>query len=195
MPQDDIWIRVSDLRQHAYCPRVVYYKYVVPVGFRQSHKMGQGRQSEEVETLLEKRRTMRRYGLSQARRVRGRSLASSKLKLSGRLDQMLESDKQAWPVEFKDTTGGVRRNHVIQLAAYALLIEDQLGKRCNAGFICIIPDKTAVRVELGRGEKESALSAADEVRRIIREQECPGPTRWRPRCRDCEYRNYCGDVF
>lgn len=192
---ETLMLRVTDLKQHEYCPRVVYYQYVMPVEFRATFKMERGRAVEGVEEALEKRRTYRRYRLAAARRSFRRRLISQTLGLSGTVDLLLETDDRAWPVDFKDTTQGVRRNHVLQIAAYSLLIEDCLAKICDAGFIYLVPERRVVHIAVGRESKQEVVMLLASLREMIGGQMCPPPTVHRNRCADCEYRNYCADVF
>ena len=67
-PTGDILLRVSDLRQWEYCRRVVYYRYVLPVPYRESYKMERARCVELQEQERELRRTTRRYCLQDVRK-------------------------------------------------------------------------------------------------------------------------------
>ena len=191
----DILVRVSDLRQWEYCQRVVYYRYVLPVPYRESYKMKRARCVEEAERALEARRTARRYGLQKVKKSFDVWLESKDLGLVGKMDLLLESEREAWPVEIKDTAGGVRSNHVTQLAAYALLVERCLKKTCRSGFVYLTQQRRAQQVELGEEIKQKARDGIEEISLMIVQQDLPEATKVRGRCRDCEYRNYCGDIF
>ena len=191
----DILLRVSDLRQWEYCPRVVYYRYVLPVPFRESYKMQRARRVEEQEQERQLRRTTRRYGLHDVRKRFDVSLESQEIGLVGKLDLLLETEHDGWPVEVKDTSGGVRPNHVAQLAAYAVLIEHCLKKTCRGGFVYLTQERRAEAVELTGAVKQRVRDRIEEIRTTIVEQDLPEATEVRGRCRDCEYRNYCGDIF
>lgn len=69
-------LRVNDLKQYAYCPRVVFYHYVMPVEAPSTYKMEHGKLAEEKIDELERRRGLKRYGLSSGTR-RFRRLAFS----------------------------------------------------------------------------------------------------------------------
>ena len=195
MATSDILLRVSDLRQWEYCPRVVYYRYVLPVPYRESYKMQRARHVEEQEQERELRRTARRYGLHDVRKRFNVSLESKEKGLVGKIDLLLDTEHEAWPVEVKDTSGGVRRNHVAQLSAYAVLIEGCLMKTCTRGFVYLTQERRAEAIELSGIVKQRVCDRIEEIRTTIVEQELPEATELRGRCRDCEYRNYCGDIF
>jgi len=50
-------LRVGDLKQWAYCPRIVFFGYVMPVDKKSTFKMRQGNEAEEAIDRLEKRRS------------------------------------------------------------------------------------------------------------------------------------------
>jgi CRISPR-associated exonuclease Cas4 len=117
-------LTVTDLKQWVYCPRIPYYHHVMPVEFARTYKMERGRDIEAAVKAMEKRRGFRRYGLEQGERRFGVWLHSAAMNLAGKLDLLIVTEHGCYPVDFKDTEGGVRYNHRIQLAAYAMLIEE-----------------------------------------------------------------------
>ena len=62
-------IRVNDIKQYAYCPRVVFYQYCMPVNKKATWKMEQGKIAEAEIDELEKRRKLREYRLAEGRRT------------------------------------------------------------------------------------------------------------------------------
>jgi CRISPR-associated exonuclease Cas4 len=188
-------LTVTDLKQWAYCARIPYYHHVMPVEFARTYKMERGRDIESAVEAMEKRRGFRRYGLERGERRFGVWLHSAVLGLSGKLDLLITTDKAAYPVDFKDTEGGVRYNHRIQLAAYALLVEENTGRSVPAGFIYLVPSRQLAAVPVGHKEREQVASAIAEIRRMIDQEEMPAPTPARARCVACEFRNYCSDVW
>ena len=52
---------VTELRQWAYCPRVVYYHVTMPGAGRSTYKMQEGLRAQELIENLEMRRTLREY--------------------------------------------------------------------------------------------------------------------------------------
>lgn len=188
-------LTVTDLKQWAYCKRIVYYHHVMPVEFTRTYKMERGLNLNAVFEAMEKRRGFRRYGLGGGERRFGVSLNSSGLGLSGKPDLLVVTDKACFPVDFKDTIGGVRRNHRVQLAAYGTLIEDTLHLPVPAAFIYLVPSKTLIRVDVGERERNEVIAALKDIRRFILEERIPGPTPVRERCVGCEFRNYCDDIW
>ena len=188
-------LTVTDLKQWVYCPRIPYYHHVMPVEIARTYKMQRGRDVEAAVEAMEKRRGFRRYGLERGERRFGVWLHSSALGLSGKLDLLIVTEDACYPVDFKDTEGGVRYNHRIQLAAYSLLVEENLGRRVPIAFVYLVPSRQLVTVPVGAKEREEVARAIAEMRRVIEQENMPGPTPVRARCVACEFRNYCADIW
>jgi CRISPR-associated exonuclease Cas4 len=188
-------LRVNDLKQFVYCPRIVFYQYVMPVDKKPTFKMEEGKRAEEIIDKLEKRRSLREYHLAEGKRHFHLWLRSEGLGLTGKLDLLIESPRGLFPIDFKFTSGRPQKNHVYQLCGYALLIEEAYHEAATQGFIYLIPRDEAVVVNLSQEQKEETLRLLEEMREMIRAERMPDPTPVRSRCTECEYRNYCGDIF
>ncbi len=190
-----IAIRVNDIKQYAYCPRIVFYQYCMPVEKKTTWKMEQGKIAEEEIDKLEKRRKLQEYRLAEGRRRFHVWLSSEGLGLSGKLDLLIDSPEGLFPVDFKLTTGRPHKNHIAQLCAYALLLQDCYQREVTKGFVYLIPSNDAVVFDLTEDRKAETEDIIAEIRRMIEKEQMPPPTAVRNRCTDCEYRNYCGDIF
>jgi CRISPR-associated exonuclease Cas4 len=190
-----ISIRVNDIKQYAYCPRIVFYQYCMPVEKKTTWKMEQGKIAEEEIDKLEKRRKLQEYRLAEGRRRFHVWLSSEALGLSGKLDLLIDSPEGLFPVDFKLTTGRPHKNHIAQLCAYALLLQDCYQREVTKGFVYLIPSNDAAVFDLTEGRKAETEDIIAEIRRMIEREQMPPPTPVRNRCTDCEYRNYCGDIF
>jgi CRISPR-associated exonuclease Cas4 len=188
-------LRVNDLKQFEYCPRIVFYDKVMPVDRKSTIKMERGKEVELRLDALEARRTLRRYRLSAGERRYHAWLTSQRLGLTGKLDLLIDTPDACYPVDFKHAKGRPRRNHLIQLGAYALLAEDVLQKPAPAAFIYFAPTNQLVRLRVTDRLKDLVRARLGEIRAMIREQMLPEPTPVRARCEECEFRNYCGDIF
>lgn len=188
-------LRVNDLKQWEYCRRIVFYNTVMPVARKSTIKMERGKQVEVKLDALEARRTLRRYRLAQGERRFNVSLSSARLGLSGRLDLLITTAEACYPVDFKYTRDRPRRNHVLQLGAYALLVEDTLDTPSPAAFIYLTPSDQVMRITITQALKDLVRRRLTEIRLMIQDAILPEPTPTRARCQECEFRNYCGDIF
>jgi CRISPR-associated exonuclease Cas4 len=188
-------LRVSDLRQYHYCPRVVYYQYVLPVDRTATYKMEKGKAAQDVIEGLEARRKLKKYGLKDGKRTFNPWIVSQDLGLSGRLDLLIETDKERYPVDFKFTSGRPYKNHLYQLGGYALILEANGGPPVTKGFVYLIKQGDAVVFDLTEDLKHACLKTLEQIREMIREEKFPGPPLRRAKCADCEYQNYCRDIW
>jgi CRISPR-associated exonuclease Cas4 len=188
-------LRVHDLKQWAYCPRIVFFSYVMPVDRKTTFKMEMGKDAEEAVVRLEQRRRLSEYGVHEGRRRFGVWLTSEEQGLSGKLDLLIETAEERYPVDFKFSERDVHPNHVVQLAAYALLIEDRWRRPVERGFVFLVPREDIVEVRLTNADKGMVRDFLTAIRDSLRLQRMPEATSARARCVECEYRNYCADVF
>ncbi|MBT9148388.1 MAG: CRISPR-associated exonuclease Cas4 [Syntrophomonadaceae bacterium] len=190
-----ISLRVSDLKQYIYCPRIIYFYYVLPIPRRATKKMEYGR-LEHIEIMhLEKRRKLKAYGLLDGTRNFQVFLQSARLGLHGLLDMTISTASgEVYPVEFKHSISKKGLHQKYQLAAYAMLLEDSLRKPVRYGFLYLIPTKTIVSVEITISMREHVKKALSAIRNIIASEKIPGYIRSKQRCTDCEFKNYCADL-
>lgn len=188
-------LRVSDLKQYVYCPRVVFYQYVMPVEKKTTFKMDYGRIAEETIDRLEERRGLKKYGLSGGKREFHKRIESEPLGLSGKLDLLITTPAGCFPVDFKFTERGPHQNHIYQLCGYAIILEDIYACRVNKGFVYLIPQEDAVEFDVTDDLKADTVELFKKIREMVASERMPDATDEREKCTDCEYKNYCGDVF
>ena len=188
---------VTDLKQWIYCPRIVYFTYLMP-GLRPvTFKMEAGVAAHEREEARQRRRKPGRlYGLPEAERLEDVKLQSESLGLSARLDLVLRQENRAWPVDFKlSRRTGIAVHFKLQLAAYGLMLEDAWGVVSEHGFLYSIPNRRAEIIRFTPRLRNKVQRTVQEIRGCIEEERMPPPTNKRGRCVNCEFRRFCNDVF
>jgi len=186
---------VTDLKQWAYCERIVYYHRVMPVVGQQTFKMKEALAAQDLIEGLEMRRGLQAYGFEGARRRFGVWLSDEGLGLSAKIDLILEREDGVAVVDFKLTGGEPGENHRMQLAGYAMLAEAAYGAPSRVAFLYRIPDNRVFAIEIGEALREAVARAVSRIRSMEAEQWFPPPTPVRKRCAACEYANYCADVW
>jgi len=198
-------LRVTDIKQYIYCPRVVYFTYVIPLVRPTTGKMDYGKDEHNRVSELEKRRKLRIYGLENGGREFHLRLNSKRLGLSGLLDMAIFTDREIIPVEFKFSTKPPSLNHKYQLTAYAMLLEDHdyLQRAANderrtrlvrRGFVHLIPLKRSYEIQITQSMRDFVKKLLMEIRSMIENEMIPNPTRYKRRCTDCEFKKFCADV-
>lgn len=188
-------IPVTDLKQWVYCERIVYYRRVMPVVGLATFKMREAVAAQDLVEALEMRRGLGAYGMEDARRRFNVWLSDEGLGLSGKADLVLEADERVAVVDFKLTGGEVGENHRMQLAGYSMLAEAVYGRVAEVAFLYRIPDNRVFAVEVTAALREAVGKAVAGIRGMSETEVCPGATAVRKRCAECEYANYCGDVW
>jgi CRISPR-associated exonuclease Cas4 len=188
-------VPVTDLKQWVYCQRIVYYHWVMPAVGKPTYKMKEAKAAQDLIESLEVRRSLKEYGLEGARRRFNVWMSDPAMGLSGKVDLMLESEEEVAVVDFKLTAGEVGENHRMQLAGYSLLAEAATGRPAMTAFLMRIPDSRVFPVAITEELRQSVAVAVKHIREMAETQFCPGPTSVVARCRECEFANYCGDVW
>jgi len=197
---DDPWlVRVTDLKQYAYCPRVVYYQYCLPGVRPTTYKMQAGIDAQDRVEELEKRRSLREYGLEEGERHFNIALTSVRLGCTAQVDLVVETgtgkERRLLPVDFKMSRREPGRHFRLQLACYGMMLEEAWQAPAQEGVIYLIPVKRALRVKLDkrlRAETEETLAT---IRTMVAQERMPLPTPQRSRCVDCEFRRFCNDTL
>jgi len=188
-------LRVSDVKQYIYCPRIIYFYYVLPIHRRITKKMEYGRLEHVEIKQLEKRRKLKAYGILEGTRDFQVYLQSSRLGLNGLLDMSITTPSgEVYPVEFKHSISKKGLHQKYQLTAYAMLLEEKYQKPIRYGFLYLIPSKTVVALEITSSMREHVKKTLSAIRNIIAGEKIPGYIRSKHRCTDCEFKNYCADL-
>ncbi len=195
--EEEGWmVTVTDLKQWAYCPRVVFYTYCMPRLRPLTFKMEAGAESHEEEKARERRRSGQVYGVEDAERCENVMLVSRRWGVRGRVDLVLRRGEEAWPVEYKLSRQLQGAEHFkVQLAMYALLLEEAWGVRCRSGFLYSLSQRRAQEVTMTPRLRKQAVEMVGEIRAAVLEERAPAPTSQRGRCVSCEFRRFCNDVL
>jgi len=186
---------VTDLKQFAYCPRVVYYSYCLPLIRPVTYKMEAGQEAHVEEKGREQRRSLRVYGLKEGERSFDLWLKSSELGLRGRVDMAIRvGDQEAIPVEYKNSPGRAGAHWEQQLAAYGLLLAEAWGLPVRRGFLYFIPQRRSKEVPLTAKRLGQVRETVETMRRMVEREAMPPPIRQRRKCVACEFRRFCNDI-
>lgn len=196
----DWLLEVTDLKQYTCCPRIVYYRYCLPRIRPITYTMEEGIRCHEEEETREERRSLRNYGLTSGERVYRLPLQSRKLGLTGRVDLAIATPSREAPgakaivVEYKLSEQKAGSHFTLQLAAYALLIEEAWGLPVDQGFLYSIPLRKAEPVAITQHLRRKVIQTVAQIRQIVESEIMPSPPGSLRRCVTCEFRRFCNDV-
>jgi len=192
---DNVILTATDIRQYFYCPRKIYFMYVLRQRVPLTVKMSHGREVHE-----RKYRPRKKEDLGRITRYYNLYLQDEKLGLSGLVEivEVEEGKDTAKVLEVKTSGTFDRENipeqYVAQVAVQVLLVERCLGLRVECAGVLFDDTGEVVWLDIGDDIKSRVLRAVDKIRRIILEEELPDPTPYAERCVSCEYANICQRV-
>ena len=98
-------------------------------------------------------------------------------------------------VDFKLTSGEMGDNHRMQLSSHAMLVEACYGLHVETAFLYRIPDDRVFPFSVTSAWKLRVTDAISAIQELERTAWCPEQTPVRTRCAECEYVNFCADIW
>lgn len=186
------YLAVADLLNHEYCKRITWFAYVLGLRQRGTVKTEHGKEEHEEWLERERRRWREGIRLQTRRKLASLELVSERLGLRGRLDAAVEDDGSLAPYDVKATAPPKRpyQGQVLQVAAYALLLEEATGKRIGKGYFHYLVTNE-IREQLITAEmKARVVEVLRSVEEVVKSEVMP-PRAPPSHCRDCVYRKLC----
>jgi len=162
--------------------------------------MEEGIRHHVEEESREERRSLRHYNLVDGDRFFHYALSSEKLGLTGRVDLAVAvpsreaANAEAIVVEYKLSEQKAGPHFALQLAAYALLIEENWGLPVKQGFLYSIPLRRAEPVPITAHLRKKVVQTVAQIKKIVESEIMPPPPTSQRRCVTCEFRRFCNDV-
>ncbi len=123
-------------------------------------------------------------------------IQSDSLMLSGIIDKVEKYETGMVPIELK--TGsmpneGVWPGHRIQIAAYALMLEEKTGQQIKEGIVHYLDSDTRRQVVINPFLKDEVKELKDKVRKLLKGDEIPDFDTNENKCAKCGLREQCFD--
>ena len=123
-------------------------------------------------------------------------IKSDSLELSGIIDKVETYEEGLVPIEMK--TGsmpkeGVWPGHKIQLAAYALMLEEKSGKEIKEGFVHYLDTNERRQIVMNPFLKDEVKELKNQVKELLASTELPEKTENKNKCLKCGLREKCYD--
>lgn len=180
------YLPVSQLNTYVFCPRLFYYQYVLGEWQDNAYTLAGAMRHERADTPGHESRG----DLITTRAV---TVASERLRVTGRLDVLEERDGALIPVEYKSGRcgdQGPRLNVAVQLCALALCLEEATGQRIEQGALFTFGDRVRRAVnftEALRAQTEEIILQAHALATL---PEIPAPV-YSIRCEGCSLKPIC----
>jgi len=182
---------VTDIKHYAYCPVIIYIKYVVGLSETTTEYMRYGKESHDERKISP---AIAKY--KPVRVLKNPYLECKKLKLKGSPDYLLllktghgivMEVKWAEPARKR-----VKRDHRLQLGGYALLSRCQLGLRVGKGVVYYLrPSPRLIEVKITESLLKEVEYVIRDMRRIAVSATPPEPRLSPTRCKGCNYVRIC----
>jgi len=186
-------ITPSDVIQYLYCPRFIYFEYVlsIPQYEEKSYKAMRGRQLHDYKKGINKDYLRKKIGVTE--KYQEQYLTNDLLR--GKVDEVLTlEDGTMAPLDYKFAKykGRIFNTYKTQLFCYAWLIEDNFSVTVDRGYLVYTRSKNKLlEVSVTEESKNKVKQAASDIIDIINKNRFPRATKYKKRCRGCTYRNIC----
>jgi len=169
-------INISEINQYLYCSRRLYYlKFYDTCGNNYELKEGK---------LKHKRSSTR------GKWVKNIYLESKSLGIKGKIDVLEEEDFPV-PIERKRAEkASYYKNDEYQLAAYGMLLEDNIEERIPYGYIYLYSDDSRYKINIDEDLKNKVNHIIKEIRNM-RIDNIPYYVSNLNKCKKCSTRKYC----
>ncbi|HXG05744.1 MAG TPA: CRISPR-associated protein Cas4, partial [Nitrososphaera sp.] len=151
-------ISVTDIKHYFYCPKIIYFDKVMHADAVLNSQQEVAKKTHKEKEKKDKRRKTMFYdeqfpGCQKLFRLH---MFSVSLGLEGIADCVIVNGRERIPVDYKrmfSKGGEAWTDHRFQLAAYALLLEEQYLNIVRRGFVYYLPEDLAVEVEITESMK------------------------------------------
>lgn len=183
----------SLFRQYCFCPRIVYFQYILGLKVPSPLWVKQGVDYHVREQQLSQSRTLKRYQLDIGKIEFDVKLKSEKWGIHGLADAVIFLPEQALIIEFKLSCNKPTRGQKLQMAAYAVMVEEQYNTDVKAGFISYESKGKTHKIDIKDELKISLSKATKHIELMQNTQVMPDSSASRAQCGQCEYVNFCND--
>ena len=121
-------------------------------------------------------------------------LISDNLGLIGKIDQLELHKETVIPIELKtgkSPSNGIWPGHRIQIAAYALLLEDQYQKKVNQGSVIYLDQNIKRTIIINPFLKDEIIELRKQVEHLLASKQPPDFTENKNKCEKCGLKKHC----
>lgn len=154
--------------------------------------VAQGSEFHEREEQLWQRRDLSRFQLKQGKRYYNLSIRDEGLSMHGIADMVIETEQQVFAIEFKLTASAKKRGDVLQLVAYAMLLEKHFDKKSSIGFL-VGQGRVLHRIAIDKSKRMAINQILINIQAMLKFGLKPDSSATANQCCNCEYLNYCND--
>ncbi len=181
-------IGTEEIRQFAYCKRILYFRHIVHAPMKQTYKM------EEGENKHEQLQQSKSDTKNISQKYYNIYLTDPDLGLVGLIDYFEFDGNEAYPIEIKSGNAppqDLDNPHKYQVVAQAMLIEKNFDFLVKMVRIFYTKLDKVVDYPITIEDKLALLKIVEEITEMLSSEQMPDPTNDKGKCVDCECKNYC----
>ncbi|GAW32202.1 CRISPR-associated endonuclease Cas4/Cas1 [Carboxydocella sp. JDF658] len=180
---DRFHLGVAAVAEILYCPRNFWYR-VVEQAQDSNYHMIEGKEQDDI-------RNQRLYRHQEEREQwRNIQISSDKYGITGIIDVLESRDGEVYPVEFKKGELKAAINDDVQLCCQAILLEEELQRSIQYGYIYYAASASRRLVEFTPELRSITWQAMERARQIMESQTAPEPVN-DERCNGCSLAPRC----
>lgn len=185
------YITASDVKRYAFCPKIIYFTHVLHLEERVTEAMEYGSELHKEPFILPIISKVKPVKVYENLRI-----VSDRFRVVGVPDYILVTRFNEYvPVEVKwaeeAPRGGVKKDHKLQIAVYALLIDDMFKTNVKRGYIYYVRSNKFLEVYIPHSLKVEVLKVIGKIYEIIEKEVEPKVKVPQSRCESCGWRVYC----
>lgn len=184
-------VKISMIRQYAFCPRIPYYTEIAGIVGLQPDWVQQGTTYHAEEQRKTARRNLKKFGVIEGKTHLSVYVEHNGIGMYGQADMIIELDDEIMPVEFK--TAKPRKGGLLQLAAYGMAAEVQFGKPYVRGFYTYGRRATAVEVPDSEKTRNEVKKIVTNIAKMRDTGLLPNTSASEHQCSQCEFLRLCND--
>jgi CRISPR-associated protein Cas4 len=188
----DEYLRINELKNYLYCPRISYYGLCLGLD-RETHLSSGGIRAEATTKSKMKRRKQALHAVQAGEREFDVLVVHHDLRLIGRLDEVVRTGAGVYLVDYKDTDKDYGY-WAVQMLAYRLGME-AAGEQVLGSYIYTIPKRAYVEVKPTARHRQQLEAALRALETMLTSEQCPPATEHVGKCQTCQYGRFCNDVF
>jgi CRISPR-associated protein Cas4 len=194
-PRDttDDYRRINELKNYLYCPRISYYALCLGLD-RETGLSKLGIEAEQAIKGRMKRRQHALHAVVEGERLMNVLVTSHKLRLIGKIDEVVKTADGLYLIDYKDTTQDYGYWH-IQMCAYQLCVNEMFDLPVLGCYIYSIPNQQYMELEFTAHTVKKLYQILEALNTMVELEQFPSPTKQMGKCRICQYSRFCNDVF
>lgn len=188
MEQEE-FLAPTDVKRFAYCPKIIYISKVLHLEERTTDYMEFGKEKHDKSIIAPLLASLRVKKV-----LENVEMESRRLRVRGKVDYVLVTKFDEYvPAEIKwaEAFRSIKRDHALQIATYALLIEENFNTVVKRGVVYYLRSRNIYVFPIGNDLKKEVRNIIEKISKIIDNEAEPEVKVIKRKCTNCGFKNHC----